>query len=495
MSVALSPEIVFPEWAPDMGAYNNGATIAKNCFSYGGLYKSIPELQSNTDAITGTAIGAFAMRASDGTTHSFVATATKIYKLNGTSWDDVTRSSGDYTTGADGYWIFTNFGDLVIGTNYNDDIQVYDVLNDSEFSQLSATAPRAKYIFVVNNFLVCLDTVDSDGVIGTRVRWSPLGDPQGVWTASIATQAGFNDLFGGGFLNVAGTGNQNFGVIIQDSAIWRMEYVGGDQIFQFSLDVQERGTKIAKSVRSNGINTYFLDEDGFYAYDGRGAIPVGRNKVDKWFYDSFNSSYDYKVSSSIDPVNRLYMIAFPTVEEGSETPQYILVFNEVDQRWTYIDQAVEIIFEDLTFGYTLETLSAEYPDIETVPYSLDSRFWQGGRFLSGAIDTDGKLAAFNGATPYEAILGTSEIRVSQNGKANISSIQPIVEAGTTQVRLGYRDSLTAVVSYTDYIGVNTITNEIDIYQNARYIRAEFKLSGDWDKAKGFAYRYRVAGSV
>ena len=176
----LSPEIKFPGWTPDLGDYNDGATIAKNCFSYGGLYKPIPELNSNTSAITGTAIGAFSMRASDGTTHSFVATATNIYKLNGTSWDDVTRSSGNYTTGADVYWIFTNFGDLVIATNYNDEIQVYDVLSDTEFGQLSATAPRARYIFVVNNFLVALDTVDSDGVIGARVRWSPLGAPAGV---------------------------------------------------------------------------------------------------------------------------------------------------------------------------------------------------------------------------------------------------------------------------------------------------------------------------
>jgi len=491
--IKLSEEIPFPEWAPDLGRYKTGATVAKGCFSYGGIYKPIQQLGENSDALPDDCYGAYSMRTSDGVTHTFAATRTKIYKLNDQSWDDVTWSSGDYNTGQDGFWIFTNFGDLVIATNYNDDIQVMDVLLDSEFSQLSSTAPRARYIFIVNNFLVALDTIDSDGVIPTRVRWSPLGQPGGDWTPSINTQAGFNDLFGGGFVNVAGTGNQDFGTIIQDTALWRMEYIGGDQIFTFSIEVQERGTKLARSVKTNGTVTYFLDEDGFYSFNGRQAFPIGRNKVDKWFYSNFNSSYDYNLTTSIDPINRLYLISFPTVTSGDETPDLILIYNEVDQRWTYLEQPVHILFEDLSKGYTLESLSAEYPNLETVPYSLDSRFWQGGRFLSGAITSDMKLGAFNGQV-YQATIGTTETRIDQSGKANVTSIQPIIESGTIEVRLGFKDKINDTVTYSNYATVNSITGEIDIYQNSRFILAEFRLT-NWDIAKGFAYRFRSSGVV
>lgn len=494
MSVPLSPETPFPEWMPDLGSYQTSASIAKNCFSYGGVYKPIPQLQSSSDAVPDRTRGAFTMRASDGTTHIFSATLTNLYKLNGAAWDDVTRSAGDYTTSSDGYWIFVNFGDLVIATNYNDDIQVFDVLADTEFSQLSATAPRARHIFILNNFLVGVDIVDSDGNGITRVRWSPLGDPEGDWTPSIDTQAGFQDLFGGGFINTAGTGNQTFGTIIQDSAIWRMEYTGGDTIFTFSQEVQERGTKLARSVRTNGTSTYFLDEDGFYSFDGRQAVPVGRNKVDKWFYGNFNSSYDYFLSSAIDPINRVYAVSFPTVGAGSDIPQLVLLYNEVDGRWTYLEQEMDLILEGLSVGLTLEQLSALYPVIEDVPYSFDSKFWQGGRFLFSAIDSNHKLASFNGE-PYEALIGTVETRISQNGKATISGLQPIVEAGTVEARIGYRDKITDAVTYTDYVGVNGITGEIDIYINSRFFRAEFKISDDWDKAKGFAYRAKQGGIV
>lgn len=492
-----SEEIPFPEWRPDLGDYASGASEAKNCFSYSGLYKSIPQLTSSTNAITVNKIlGAFSMRASDGTTHTFAASSTKLYKLNGTSWDDVTRTTGgDYATATDGFWSFCSFGDLVIASNYTDDIQVFDVLSATDFSRLSTTAPRAKYVFVANNFLICLNTVDGDGVLPNRVRWSPLGAPTGDWTPSISTQAGFNDLFGGGFANIAGTGNQTFATIIQDGAIWRMDYVGGDQIFNFSLDVQERGSRIAQSVKTNGIVTYFLDEDGFYIYDGRSAIPVGRGKIDRWFFDRFNSSYSYRLTTSIDAVNRLFLVAFPTVLEGSEVPQTILVYNEVDARWTYIEQPLQVLYEGLTSGLTLEQLSSAYPNLETVPYSLDSPFWQGGRFLSGAITTDGKAGAFNGSTSYDGIIGTPELRLNTNGKTTVRAIEPIYEEGTVTGRVGFRDSLTASVAYTDYQSVNTFTNEIDISINARFMRAEFKFTGAWDKAKGFTYTSRPAGKV
>lgn len=492
--IPRSPDIPFTEWLPDLGSYNSGLTEAKNCVAFDGYYGSISSLAESSDALPTKALGGFSMRATDGTVHCFAGTATKLYKLDGTAWDDVTRASGgDYTTGADGYWIFTNFGDLVVATNYNDDIQVYDVLTATKFTQLSATAPRARYIFVLNNFLVCLDTVDSDGAIGNRVRWSPLGDPTGVWTPSINTQAGFTDLFGGGYLNAAGVGTDSYGSILQDSAIWRMQYVGGDQIFTFDLQVQDRGTVYPRSVSTNGIVTYFVDVDGICAFDGNTVFNIGENKVNQWFFDRFNSSYDYNLTSSIDPIKKLYSLSFPTVQDGSPDSQLILLYNYKSAKFTYIEQPVDVIFGFLTQGYTLETLSAAYPDIETVPYSLDSSFWQGGDFIFGAISANGKLSSFNGEV-YEAVIATEETRINSGGKAIVAAVQPIVEQGTVTCRIGYREKLTDDVSYTAQYSQNSITGEIDILQSARYVRAEFTLT-DWDKAKGYAYRAKTGGVV
>lgn len=495
MSVPLSPEIPFGEWLPDIGAYNGGLTDAKNCIANDVTYGPIKSLVASSGAMTGKCLGSYAMRSSSGVVHVFAGTATKLYKLNGSNWDDVTRASGgDYTTAADGYWIFTNFGDLVIATNYNDDIQVFDVSTDTEFSQLSSTAPRARFVFILNNFLVCIDTVDSDGTIGNRVRWSPLGDPAGDWTPDIDTQAGFNDLFGGGFKNTAGTGTDSYGTVIQDSGIWRMQYVGGDQIFQFDIQVQDRGTVYPRSVTTNGEVTYFVDIDGLCAFNGTGVINIGENKTNRWFFERFNSSYSYNMSASIDPVNKLYALAFPSVEDGSPDAAVVLLYNYKSGKFTYLEQSLDVIFGFLTIGYTLEALSAAYPDIETVPYSLDSTFWQGGDFLFGAIDADGMLGVFSGQ-PYTATLTTPEARINPNGKATICGLFPIVEQGDCQARIGTREKLTDIVTYTAWQSQNSITNEIDIMINSRFSRAEFEFSGDWDNAKAYAFRAKIGGMV
>lgn len=492
--IPLSPIIPFGEWMPDQGQFNIGLTEAKNCIAFDGYYGPIKKFNPNGDSLPLKSLGAYSMRASDGTVHVFSGTATKLYKLNGTSWDDVTWSAGDYTTAADGYWVFTNFGDLVIATNYNDDIQVFNVSSSTEFDQLSTTAPQAKWVFVLNNFLVCIDTVDGDGSIGNRVRWSPLGDPMGDWTPNIDTQAGFNDLVGGGFKNTAGTGTDSYGTILQDSGIWRMQYVGGDQIFTFDLQVQDRGTIYPRTVTTNGEVTYFLDVDGLCLFNGTSVVNFGEGKINNWFYSRFNSSYSYSASAAIDPINKIYVISFPTVQDGSPDAALMLLYNYKSGKFSYVEQSLDCIFGFLTTGYTLETLSAAHPNIEIVPYSLDSSFWQGGDFLLGAINSDGQVGTFAGEQ-YTANIATPEINLEGNGKSIISSILPIIESGVVSVRIGYRDKLTDPVAYTEYFPQNSTTNEINNPHRGRFLRAEFEISGNWGLAKGYAYRAKLGGIV
>jgi hypothetical protein len=258
--------------------------------------------------------------------------------------------------------------------------------------------------------------------------------------------------------------------------------------------VQDRGTVYPRSVTTNGEITLFLDIDGLCAFNGTSVINIGENKINKWFYSRFNSSYSFNISCAIDPVNKLYALAFPTVQDGSPDATNILLYNYKSNKFTWLEESLGVVFGFLTTGFTLETLSTAYPNIETVPYSLDSPFWQGGDFIFGAIDNNGLLGTFGG-DPYTAIIETPEARINSAGKATVTSIFPIVEQGTVRARVGVREKLTNTVNYTPYQGQNSITNEIDIMKNARYMRAEFELSGNWDLAKGYAFRAKGGGIV
>jgi hypothetical protein len=493
-------EIVdFGEWMPDLGNFNNpGATEAKNCISLQNRYRPFASFSEFTNALAAICKGAFAYRDAAGNVTIFAATRTKIYKLNNLSWVEVTRGASttptNYATAADGFWDFLSFGNLVIATNYTDDIQVYNISSATEFSQLSATAPRCRRFFILANFLVTLDVVDGDGATGYRVRWSPLANPAGTWGSfPTTTQADFQDIYGGDFANVAGVAiSNNVGIIIQEKAIWRMEYVGGAQIFNIQKIEDARGSIANRSVIGNGRSVFYLGEDGFYEFDGGSSIPIGQNKVDKWFFENFDETYDYNITSAVDSINKIVLWAFPSIEATGGVCDKIIVFNWIDRRWTLINATTELLFQYLSLGYTLDGLDTLYSSIEDIPFSLDSRVWTGGKTIFGAFDGSHKLGSFNGS-PLTATITTPEIRPNPNGRSVIKSVISYIEGGSSSCRLAYRNDLASSITYTAATSKNPYTGEYDFDVNATFFRAEFTISGSWDVAIRMSIRAGEAG--
>lgn len=492
--IPATDPIPFGKMTPDMGSFNNsGALIAKNCISQGEVYKPFAEKSEQSNALPSLSKGGFTYRNSAGAVTIFGATKTSIYKLNGTSWVDVSRvSGGAYTTPDDGFWDFVSYGDLVIATNYTDDIQVMDMsVGASNFTQLSPTAPRCRRMFVFKNFLVCVDTVDIDGDVGYRVRWSPLGDPRGVWTDDpTGTQADHQDIYGGDFSNVFGAALQDFAVIVQGKSLWRMDYVGGNEIFTFSPIDTGRGSILPRSCIANGRSVFFLGEDGFYEYNGAEVIPIGHNEFDKYFYSLFDETYSFHLNCTVDPLKKNVLWSFPTVNNShsaSGINDYILCYNWVDRRATIIEDDCEVLFSYLTAGYTLEDLDSLYPSLEGVPYSLDSRIWTGGKTVLGCFSGNHKLSAYSGV-PKTAVIGTSEIQPNPSGRATVYSVIPFIDGGSIRARIGYRNIINNTVSWTPYVSQNSMTGEVDFLKDARFFRVELEVSGSWTLANSISFR-------
>lgn len=495
--IDASDFIPFGEWLPDLGSFNNtGSLVASNCLTEGDRYKPFASLLENSDALPSGCVGGFAYRDAGGNVTIFAGTKTKLYKLNGLAWDDVTRASGgDYTTAEDGFWHFVNFGTLVCCTNYNDDIQVFDMGSSTEFEQLSATAPRARWLMVLSNFLVAGDTVDGDGAIGYRVKWGPILDPRGDWTPDpTVTQADFQDLYGGDYSNTAGLTLTDYGLIIQGKAIWRMQYQGGASIFSIEKVEEGRGSVVTRSCITDGARAFYYGEDGYYMHMQGQSIPIGNKKWDKTLRDTIDASRDYKISSSIDARNKVVMMSFPSIASIDGMCDKIFVYNWADERATLIDLRVELLFTYLSVGYTLEGIDALYSDLDSIPFSLDSAYWVGGKTILGAFSENSKLGSFTGS-PMTATLGTAEIRPNNSGKTTMYSIIPYIEGGTKTARLGTRDRLNENPFYTSYQSPNAFTDEFDFTRDAVFHRAEMQLADEWTIAHGIAIRAAGSGNI
>lgn len=487
------------EWTPDLGEFGNpGPLLLQNCISQGEIYKPFSSLSEATDALPALCQGAFAYRDRGGNTIIIAGTSVGLYQLNGTGWTEVTRLNGagptllPYNGSVETFWNFCSFGTLIIATNYNDDIQVFDTTSSTNFEQLSATAPRCRTMFVYRNFLICLDTVDGDGAIGYRIRWSSFNDPRGDWTPDPNTQADFDDIIEDSSFCAFGADVQDYGVIVKGKSMYRLDYVGGDDIFTITKIDTGRGSILPRSCTTNGRSIFLLGEDGYYQYDGVNMMPIGDGKIDKFFYKNFDENFDYNLNVVIDPLKKNVLWAFTSLNATNGVCDFIMCFNYVTQRWTIINLETECLFSFLSQGYTIDSLTTLYPNLDLIPYSLDSRIWTAGKTVLGGFSPAHKMGAFAGDT-LPLSVHTAEVRLNSSQRSTLHNIIPYITGGAISARIGIRNRLVDDPEFTDFVNQNSMTGEIDFLHDAVYHRAEILVTGNWTTAVATAYRAEPSG--
>src|ERR1700738_4768331 len=121
------------------------------------------------------------LRAGAGTVRLFwrsVSTATKLYQMNNTTftWTDVSKGGGSYSSVPTGdQWQFAQFNNFVFAVQINTVPQVFDLTSSTAFADLGGSPPQARYIAVVNRFVVLSGLGSSTPY---RVQWSGLNAPR-----------------------------------------------------------------------------------------------------------------------------------------------------------------------------------------------------------------------------------------------------------------------------------------------------------------------------
>lgn len=478
--------IEFGEWLPDLPDFDNpGATIIKNVIPAGASYKQFPSLTVYSNALSAVCRGATAGRdATSGNSANFAGDATKLYKMSTASWSDVSKSGG-YNLTTDERWYFTQFGNRILATNIADPIQSFTIGSSTAFANLGATAPQARYITSLRNFLAVANTFDgTDGFVPNRVRWSSFNDPT-TFTVSATTQSDYQDLnadFGWCKQIVGG----EYGVVFQERAITRMTYIGSPIVFQFDVVEANKGTQASGSVIKFGNNTAYWGIDGFNIFDGTQSIPIGANKIDKYFNSDLDTNYISRICAAVDYTNQVIAWAYPGAGNVSGRCNKILMYNyspTATKRWAFAEVDIEFLYNSLAEGYTLEQLDTISSNLDLLPFSLDSRVYTGNNVLLSAFDSNHKLNTFTGAA-LTAVLETMEAQITPGQKTNLLLVRPVVDGtGTVTMQIGTRDLLSASNSYGSAISVDSNGN-CQTRTNARYHRARVNIAGGFTHAQG-----------
>lgn len=466
------------EWLPDQPALSNlGATEAKNVIPWNDSYKSFNDLSVASTALNARCQGGYFARDDAGNVFNYAGDATKLYSLDGMSYSDVSRiAGGAYSTPTDGDWEFTQWGETVISVNGSDVPQVVS-LGGAAFTALAGSPPTARHIAVVRDFVVLGNISGSPN----RVQWSAIGDSE-TWTISSSTLADFQDLQGDGGWVAKIVGGE-FGVVFRERDIWRMSFTGSREIFQFDQIEKQRGTFAPQSVINYGSVIFFLADDGFYVTTGSGpSLPIGDGKVDRHVLGGLDTNVFYRISSAVDPTNKLVMWAVPFAGHSNGNPNRIFIYNWVNKRWAYAEVDLEVFARFASQGYTLEDLDAVSSSIETLSPSLDSRVWTGGLMTLAGFNTSHKIATFTGSV-LNATVETGEVQHYPGFRSNVNEVRPLVSGNAATIAVGSRDLQSAAHSFGSAVAQNA-SGTCPVRSNARYHRYRISTTGDFDFIQG-----------
>ena len=487
----------FGAFLPDQAAYTNaGSNEAKNVIpltnkSYGPL----PALSTFVDALTNVPQGAASLTETDGTVHTFCGDDSDLFLLSTTTFNEISKSTGAYTTASDDHWDFIQYGNRAVAVNgHTDAPQTFLMGTDAAFSDLGGSPPQAKHAAVINNF-VMLGNIDdaTDGVVPNRVHWCAIDDPTDwptIGSADAASkQSDRQDLPTGLTVEaITGAVGGADGAVFMRNSIYRVQYEGSPVVFSFTEVERGRGTLAGKSVVNVGPFAFYLAEDGFYAFDGTQSSAVGNQQVDKYFFNDLDFNYIHRITAVASPIDKIVAWSYPGQNNTDGRPNKLLIYNWEIQRWSRADVEVELLFNDTSVGYTMEQIDS-FGNMDTLTTSLDDRFWVGGFDLWSAFDSSKKLATFTGL-PLEATVTTTEFGGMElfqlpNERLYVNGIRPHIDGGTVTVTLNYRDSPGGTLS-TD--GPNSVdANGLAHFtRSCRYARAAVTIAagGTWTHALG-----------
>lgn len=458
-------KITFGEWLPDQPGVVGTLTQAENCIPVANGYEPLHNEANLSSAAADTLLTTFAGKFA-GVSTLFAASSQKIYKYNGTTIALDPINTTGYT--ATESWDVTQFGSRVILANGKEKLQSFTLNVSSAFADLSADSPTAKYVTVVRDFIVAGNAANYEN----KLYWCDLNDPTD-WTPAATSQADTQVIPDGG--DIMGLTGGEFGIVLLESAIYRMSYVGSPLFFQFDAISRSQGCLSAGSVTQYKNMTYFLANDGFYVCDGQSVQSISSQKINKWFFDNAAVNDIDQMSSTVDPIRELIIWCFPSQAGGN-----MLLFYSVPlQRWSYAFTTAKAIAVTITPSVTLESLDNFSISIDALTISLDDRQWAGGSSIFSGV-SGGRVITFSGANKEASII-TGEIDI---GRSVITLARPIVDMGSANVAVAARNLLSDDITFTDPVAADS-EGRCSIRRAGRYIRVETIPTGaDWKTAVG-----------
>lgn len=463
-------------WAPDLPEYGHGELVtARNCYSAALGYAPVHSPSAVSGALTEAWTGGGAFQAIDGTKALLAGTNAALYLLSGTTV--TSKTTGTWSSP----WYFAGFGNLVIGVNGGAPIKY--TITTALAATLGGSPPNCSMVAIWGDQVAVAGTTTARNT----VTWSGLNDAEG-WAIGT-NQCDNQQIPDGGNITALASGERG-GLVFQAAAIHAFDYVGLPYIFTRRKISDGIGAICQGVVAQNGRDVFFLSRSGFYQLVEGVLSPIGKDRVDKTFFDTYTvSEIQTLARATVDPQRKLVIWSMP---------DRLWVYNWDTKKWSDIYYpGIVGVCQGQTAATTLEAIAVTYPAIESVPVSFDDPAWAGGDPMMLLALNDKKLYTFGDSLALEA-------------KFRLPKLEPFkgrnTHTRTARVDTDATDGITLQIDTSPRLGdAQTSTTSTDIRDNGdmpirchgRYVQPQITIAAGtgWSFIEGVSVEATAGGRL
>jgi hypothetical protein len=436
----------------------------------------------------------------------------KIYVHNGSSWTDITRSSGDYSATARGGWISTVLAGVLIMTNGVDDPQFWALSSGvpavgTRMADLTnwPASTECKSIKAFRSFLISLNVSKSGTKYSNLVKWSTEAAIQTVpssWDETSATvDAGEYELADSKGAILDGLPLTDKFMIYKEDSVYQMSYVGTPFIFAFRQLSPTIGALSTNCVAEFGDRHFVFGNGDIYINDGMKIESILPHKMRDYLFGNMNGDEHEKAFVVADYGNTEMWACY--VSSGNLTNvqcDKALVWNWANQTFTERD-----LPETSMIGYGIEgdPLSSASWSADTSTWANSTLNWNtagasafsntAGKSLVMASATDTKMYRHETGNTKDGTNMTSYIErtgitVDESGQPNATMVKKVLsvwpkmssnDANAVNVYVGAQMSTEESITWEGPYTFNPDSqSKVPVRVTGKYIGVKFESTGD-----------------